>query len=195
MQSVLTWIQEYSEILALISGLIYIFFSIKQIIWLWPLGIISSALQLIVFFEKGIYADMSLQAYYVLISFYGWYSWRFGKPKNAKKLPVIKMNQLSWIIFIISTLLIFVIIRFVLVNFTNETVPNLDSLTTALSITGTVLLARKFIENWLVWVVVDVISTGLYIYKEIYYLSALYFVLTVLAIVGYVSWKKDLRNE
>ena len=191
---IINWLKtNYLELFSALSGLIYIFLSVRQNIWLWPLGVFTSVLQASVFLNSKLYADMSLQVYYVIISIYGWYYWFFGKQKNEKKLPVITSNSKTWVYLIIITILLFFIIHHILKKYTNSDVPVLDSFTTAASITGTWMLARKYLENWIIWIVVDIISTGLYIYKELYYLAALYFILTVMAVKGYKEWKKGLN--
>lgn len=194
MQFLLDWfLVHYLEIIGTLSGFLYIYFSIQQKIWLWPVGLFSSICQLIVFFNSKIYADMSLQAYYIIISLYGWYHWSKGK-MNKANLPVIRMKYKEWGVFLVSNIIIFIIIRFVLISYTDSDISNIDSFTTALSITGTVLLARKYIDNWYIWIVVDFVSSGLYIYKEKYFFALLYGVLAVLSIIGYKNWRKDMTD-
>ena len=195
MQLFFDWfIKNYQEIIGAATGVIYVLLSVKQNIWLWPVGIITSVFQLIVFYEKRIYADMSLQAYYVVISAYGWYIWKFGKRKNEIKRPVIKMKLYNWLIFIFVSIIIFFLIRFILIRYTNSDVPNIDAFTTALGVTGTYILARKYIENWYVWLLVNIISSGLYIYKGLYLYSALYAFLAIMSEIGFLKWKKDLKK-
>ena len=193
MHSFLDWIsQNYFEIIGALTGILYVILSSRQSIWLWPLGIITSALQLIVFYYKRIYADMSLQGYYVLISIYGWYIWKNGKKKNERKRPVSNLSKSNWALFFFISTVCYFIIRYVLVTYTNSDVANIDAFTTALSITGTFLLTRKKIENWLIWIVVDSVSSGLYIYKNLYMFAVLYAFLTLMSFYGYSLWKKDM---
>ncbi|MFC2097791.1 nicotinamide riboside transporter PnuC [Bacteroidota bacterium] len=197
MQELLFWAKSnYIEILGAVSALIYLYFSIKQNVLLWPLGIITSVLYVYVFFNSGFYADMGLNVYYVIISIYGWYYWTKGRgeTQNKKKnLPVVSLNRKLSIKLCIIGLLIFVIIAYVLVKFTDSQVPYWDAFTTAGSIIATWMLARKIIEHWLIWVVVDLVSLALYIYKDLYATSVLFIVYTTMAVVGYVTWKKDLK--
>lgn len=179
------------EIIGAITGLLYVYLSIKQNILLWPLGIITSIFQLMVFYNSRIYADMSLQVYYVLISTYGWYVWKNGKKKEDKERPVQYLNKRKWTVFFLVSLILFLLLCFVLMKFTNSDVPNIDAFTTALSITGTFLLAKKYIENWYVWILVDVVSSGLYIYKGLYFFAALYFFLAIVSIIGIKEWKRE----
>jgi len=184
------------ELLGAILGLIYIYFSIRQNILTWPTGLLTSAFYVVVFLRSGFYADMGLQVYYVVISIYGWYFWLKGK-RNVKEnqLPVRTTSIKMWInlggIFVI----IFVAILYILLKFTDSTVPYLDTLTTALSIVATWMLAKKYIEHWLIWIFVDVLSIGLYIYKSLWPTVILFTVYTAMAFIGYVEWKKDLKQQ
>ncbi len=194
---IVLWLKTYAiEIFGVISGLLYLVFSIRQNIWLWPLGLITSALYIYVFFTARLYADMGLQVYYLLVSLYGWYNWKFH-PENEEKqeLPISTLNKKSVLILFGVSLLIYGIIAFILVNFTDGDIPYWDAFTTAFSITATWMLARKILEQWLVWIVVDAVSMGLYIYKGLYPTVILFFVYTTLAIVGYIKWKKDYQRQ
>lgn len=198
MMNVLDWFYiHYQEILGTVFSLIYLYFSIKQNIWLWPLGLISSAIYVYVFFSAGIYADMGLQVYYVVISIYGWYRWSGGenKDKETANLPVKHTDELTAVYLLIITSVLFIIIAQILMRYTDSQIPYWDAFTTAASITATWMLAKKYIEHWLIWIVVDLVSTGLYVYKNLYFTVFLYAVYTAMAIVGYVQWKKSMVNE
>lgn len=186
------------EITGSILGILYVFFSIKQNIATWLLGLLTSLLYCYVFFVSKFYADMALQVYYVWVSIYGWALWAKGKQtQNGKQsLPVkhIKKNQLYKYTYI--SLVLWVVIYFVLKNFTDSPVPFGDSFTTALSIVATYMLARKIIEHWLIWIVVDFVSLLLYIWKGLYPTSVMFIIYTAAAIWGYFEWKKGLTcNE
>ncbi|MEZ5105763.1 MAG: nicotinamide riboside transporter PnuC [Draconibacterium sp.] len=184
------------ELLGAILGLIYIFLSIRQSILTWPTGLLTSVFYIIIFYQSGFYADMGLQVYYVIISIYGWYYWIKGeKPSSRLKIPVRSANIRLWIKILIITVILFFIILFILLNFTNSTVPYMDSMTTALSITATWMLARKYIEHWLIWIFVDLFSSGLYIYKNLWPTVILFLVYSVMAWLGYREWQKDLKTQ
>jgi nicotinamide mononucleotide transporter len=139
---------------------------------------------------------MGLQVYYVFISIYGWYFWLRGKNTNNKsKVPV--QNISKQLLFRIGavTVLIYGFILFILINFSDSDVPFMDSLTTSLSIIATWMLAKKYIEHWIIWIFVDIVSSGLYIYKNLWPTVVLFSVYTVMAFIGYVEWKKDLKSE
>jgi len=194
-ENITTWLWGNKvELLGAILGLIYIFFSIRQHILTWPIGLLTSLFYIAIFFQSGFYADMGLQVYYVVISIYGWYFWIKGKrPKDTAKIPVKTCRKLLWLKIISITVLIFFGILYILKNYTNSTVPIMDSLTTAFSISATWMMARKYIEHWIIWIFVDIISAGLYIYKNLWPTVILFLVYTVMAFLGFIEWKKDVK--
>jgi len=189
------------ELLGAVLGILYIFFSIRQHILTWPTGLLTSLLYTIVFFQSGFYADMGLQVYYVAISLYGWYYWLKGgktvTKAGKKQVAVTKTPRIILFYSLLVTIAIYGVLLYILLHFTDSTVPYMDSLTTALSITATWMLAKKYIEHWLIWIFVDIFSAGLYVYKELWPTVILFIVYTVMAVLGYREWKKDLirKNE
>jgi len=188
-----------TELLGVITALVYLYFSVKQKIWLWPFGILTSALYFYIFFISRLYADMGLQVYYLFISFYGWYYW-YSKPQkqNQDKLPVSKINSRQIIRLCLLTLVLYWLIVLALKNVPTwldipaSDILYWDAFTTAASITATWMLARKILEHWLVWILVDSLSIGLYVYKGLFVTSFLFFIYTLIALYGYFEWKKEL---
>jgi len=180
-----------------IISLIYLYFSVKQIIWLWPFGLLSALFYIWIYFSSGLYADMGLQVYYVGISIYGWYQWTRKETRNSEKPELIvshiKLN--TGIILLLVFLVLWLIISQLLIRFTNSEVPVMDALTTAGGIVATWMLARKILEHWILWIILDAISIGLYIYKGLFATVVLFTVYTLMAIVGYISWRKELHKE
>lgn len=185
-----------TELLGAILGILYIFFSIRQNILTWPTGLLTSILYVIVFFQAKLYADMGLQVYYVIISVYGWHFWLKGKkPGDKSQVPVrTTARKLRWLLYLASVIL-YVVILYILLNFTDSDVPYMDSLTTALSIVATWMLAKKYIGHWLIWIFVDAVSAGLYVYKGLWPTVILFVIYTVMAVLGYIEWKKDLEQD
>jgi len=196
LQQVLSWILDnYIELLGAIFGLLYIILSIRQNIWCWPVGLITSALYIYVFYITKFYADMGLQVYYLVVSIYGWYFWLFGgKSKKTDDLKISSVKFNLSIYLVIATVVLFGIIAYILVNYTDSEIPYWDAFTTAGSFIATWMLARKIIEHWLVWIIIDAVSLGLYIYKGLYATVILFAVYTVLAVTGYIEWKKELKK-
>jgi nicotinamide mononucleotide transporter len=193
MDLIIKWLSEnYIEILGAILGIIYVFFSIRQSILTWPIGLLTSVLYVWVFLVSKLYADMGLQMYYVVISIYGWYEWLKGNQTNHSgpiRISRITM-KLAAILSIVSTV-IFFLIWFILENYTDSPVPIPDALATALSIVATWMLARKILEHWLVWIFVDAFSIGLFWYKDLHPTIFLFGVYTIMAVLGYREWKRE----
>jgi len=184
------------EIAGVIFSLLYLWLSIRRNILLWPVGILSALLYIIVFYRSAFYADMSLNVYYFFISIYGWITW---SAKNTEQKPGLRIRQTGsrlWILLSGISLVLFLAGGFILEKYTDSPVPYWDAFTTALSITATWMLTRKLIEHWLLWVIVDLVSLALYIYRGLYPTALLFLIYTIMAVVGYLEWKKEmLRNE
>lgn len=188
-------IANYIEVIAASLGMLAIYLQIKQKVWYWPVSIVLVSLYIIVYIEAKLYADMSLQVYFLIISFYGWYHWMFGKRDDtAKKLPVTFASRKLVILLLLAGIAFFIIISGILVRYTDSDLPYWDAFTTSLSFVATWMLAKKIIENWLVWIVVDAVSVGIYIYKGLYPTVILFTVLSILAVVGYMAWKRDVKR-
>lgn len=185
----------YIELFGAVTGILYVFLEIRQKMWLWPLGIATSAVYVIVFFNSKFYADMGLQFYYLAISVYGWYWWKKGgKSLGSEILPVTRIpSGLAYRALLVFALL-FAAIWVVLSVFTDSPVPGWDSFTTSVSIIATWMLARKYLEHWWLWVIANSVSVGLYIYKELYPTVILFVVYTVMAVVGYFRWRVELDH-
>jgi nicotinamide mononucleotide transporter len=189
----MNWITDnIVEIIGTLSGLLFLYLEIKQNKWLWPIGLLTSVMYIYVFFVAKLYADMSLQFYYVFISIYGWILWSRGKSQQEKELPVIRLSMNLFVKLMVASIAIYALIAFILVNFTDGSIPYWDAFTTALSIVATWMLARKILEQWLVCIVLNSVSLGLYIYKDLNFTAILFFFYTTMALVGYLQWKKDM---
>jgi len=193
MDLIIKWLSgNYVELLGAILGIIYIFFSIRQSILTWPVGLLTSMLYVWVFFVSKLYADMGLQMYYVVISIYGWYEWLRGNQTNHyEPIRISRLSLKLGAILSVVSLVIFIMIWFILKNYTDSPVPIADSLATALSIVATWMLARKILEHWLVWIFVDAFSVGLFWYKDLLPTVFLFVVYTVMAYIGYCEWKRE----
>ncbi len=193
MEVVFTYLQaNWIELLGSVLSIIYLYLSIKQKASLWIFGFLCSALYVVVFFQSKFYADMSLQFYYLGVSVFGWISWKAGKPENREELPVKRTTPLSGVIILLIALILYFVYYFILTGYTDSPLPKADSFTTALSIVATWMLARKMIEHWWLWIIVDSVSAGLYFYKALYPTAILFVIYTIMAIIGYRQWKKSL---
>lgn len=208
------WIQDnYIEIFGALTGIIYVFLEIRQNVWLWPVGIITSSVYIWVFFNGKLYADMSLQAYYLFISILGWYWWVRGSVKmgsaaenfsrreniepggSSEKLRVTRLNiQTGIILFVVSIVLWFVLWA-VLKSFTDSPVPAWDSSVTSLSIVATWMLARKIYEHWYLWVLVNLSAAALFFSRNLYPTVILYIVYCIMSFAGLIEWRKSLPGK
>lgn len=195
---VLEWLAlHWVEVAGTILGITYVFLSIRQNILTWLLGLLTSLLYIYVFFSSKFYADMVLQVYYVWVSIYGWILWSRGKNTGhgREELPVTLLSmKLAWRLLLVALLLwlgIFGILKY----YTDSPVPFGDAFTTAFSIVATWMLARKILEHWIVWIVVDFVSLVLYLYKGLYPTSVMFVIYTVAAWWGYVEWKRSMKHR
>lgn len=193
----LDWIiDNYIEITGAVLGVLFLFFEIRQSAWLWPTGILTSLFYIYIFYSAQFYADMGLQVYYVLISIYGWFYWLRGtKAYDGESIPIVRItSSLVWKLAFI-TLGIFVVIAYVLVNYTDSPLPYWDAFTTSISITATWMLARKILEQWWLWILVNFVSLGLYVYKGLYPTVVLFAFYTILSFVGLRQWRRTLSRQ
>ncbi len=187
--------QHYVEILGVLLSIIYLVLSIRQNILLWPVGILSAVMYMIVFFETKFYADMGLNAYYFVISIYGWINWSGAAKQEKKELPVRSVGRTQGMILLVVMVGIFFLIGYLLDRYTDSPIPWWDALTTAGSIVATWMLTRKILEHWILWIFVDLLSMGLYIYRGLYPTAFLFLVYTTMAVVGYLEWKRTRKNS
>ena len=191
----LTFLSEHwLDILTTVLGLIYIWLEYRASIALWFVGIIMPALDTWLYWSHGLYGDAGMAVYYTLAAVYGFYVWKFKKTRKLKQsLPIIHLPRRQYLPALLFFLIAWGAIYYVLVNWTNSTVPLLDSFTNALSFVGLWALARKYLEQWLFWVVVDVVCCYLYIQKDIPFKALLYGLYVVIAIAGYYKWKQMVK--
>ncbi|MDE6277784.1 MAG: nicotinamide riboside transporter PnuC [Muribaculaceae bacterium] len=190
------------EIGGFIIGLLYLYWEYRANRLLWLAGLLMPCMSMWVYFRAGLYADFTMNIYYLVMAIYGLLAWtgRDKARKSAEETPKsaplrISRFPLSRLAPILAaTTAIYLFIAWVLITFTNSTVPWLDALTTALSMVATWMLARKYVEQWLVWTAVDIISSGLYFYKGIPLYGILYAIYTAIAILGYRKWLRLMHS-
>ncbi len=182
------------DILTTVLGLIYIWLEYRASIALWFVGVIMPALDIWLYWSHGLYGDAGMAVYYTLAAVYGFYIWKFKKTRKLKQsLPIIHLPRRQYLPATLFFLFAWGATYYILVNWTNSTVPLLDSFTNALSFVGMWALARKYLEQWFFWIVVDVVCCFLYIQKGIPFKAGLYGLYVVIAIAGYYKWKQMLK--
>ena len=189
--------QNWVEIAGAVLSVIYLYLSIREKSALWIFGFISSLLYIFVFFESKLYADMSLSFYYLGVSIFGWITWQQKTTQlQDTKLHITRISGKKQLLqYVLGTLIAYLAYYLILQYLTDSTIPAADSVVGALSVIDTWMLAKKKIENWLIWIVVDAFAAGLYFYKELYPTAILFVIYTVMAVVGYKQWKKTLNSS
>lgn len=190
---------DFWGLFAFISGILAVVFLIKENIWTWPFGIIYTVISLFVFYESRLYGDLLLHIFFLVLNIYGWVYWVKGKKTESDEIPVTQLQLKPGLtILAISGVFIYLFGR-LLLQIPNwfegvdpPSLPYWDSATSMLSVTAMWLTARKKIDNWYYWFGIDVLATGIYFYKELYFYSILYLIYIVMAVAGYLAWKKSL---
>ena len=193
----------WMDVLGTVLGLLYLYLELKENILMWIIGAIMPVIYTIVLYRAGLYADCGMEFYYFLAAVYGFCAWRRRRAGNgiasqqqdgkAAKALTITHTPISVTAVLLPLTAVLWAALWAFLHFcTDSNVPILDAFTTALSITGLWMLSRKYIEQWWVWLVVDAISSALYIYKGIYARALLYAVYTVIAVYGYYAWRRRM---
>ena len=185
-------------------GLAYIILEYRASIWMWAVGFVMQALGIVLYYQKGLYADCGMEFYYIAMTIYGFIIWKYGRRNQQSSPqrgevgsghPITHMPLRIAAIWVGVTAVIWATIYYLLVTYTNSRVPLADSFTTALSIAGIWALARKYLEQWFIWIVVDVVTCGLYFYKDIPFKASLYGLYVVIAVAGYFKWRKMMVEQ
>ena len=188
------FINHWLDITTTILGLAYILLEYKASVWMWVVGFFMQCLGIVLYYQKGLYADCGMEFYYLAMTIYGFIAWK----KHASKkqdLPIRHMPKRTAVIWLCLAAVIWLALYLILTNFTDSRVPILDAFTTALSIVGIWALARKYLEQWFVWIVVDVVTCGLYFYKDIPFKASLYVLYVVIAVFGCLKWRKMMMDS
>jgi nicotinamide mononucleotide transporter len=189
----------YVELIGTLFGLISVYYASRANILTWPTGIINEAFLFILFFEVHLYADMFLQVYFFIVTIYGWYNWNTKTIENKITAISTKARWFTAIIIIVGSVVAGFLVKNINLYLPGyfkvaAAYPFTDSFVMVLSIVATVLLAKKNLENWHLWVLTDAICTILYFKKGVYFLSLEYFIFLGLACYGLYHWKKQLTN-
>ena len=189
------------EIIGAVIGLIYLYLEYKANVWLWPVGVVMSIFYVVIFFHSKFYADATIYLYYIGANTYGLYQWTRSRKKAIVEkgittelpithLPAKRILPLAFVAFVLWMIL-YGILRAV----TDSPIPLGDAFTTAVSIVATWMLAQKYLEQWLLWIVVNIVSTILYFWKGLYPTGVLFIVYVIVAVLGYLRWRKDMTNN
>jgi len=185
-----TWL----EALAVFFGLASVWFAKKENILVYPTGIVNVLIYVYLCFHVKLYADMSINAFYFVMSVYGWFKWSM-KMEDRHVRPITYATKKEWFLCISGTIVFFILLYFILKNYTDSNVPFWDALTTAIFIIGMWLMAFKKIENWLFWIAGDVMCIPLFISKGLALTGFQYIVFLAVAVAGYMEWSSKVKGQ
>ena len=185
--SILEWI-------AAIAGAVSVYLSARENIWSWPTGIVNVGLYIIVFERTGLYSDMGLQVVFLILSIYGWHQWLYGG-KNRTELTVSRASLRDWLASIPIAIIFWIILAHVTESLPGVALPYLDSGLATLSLGAQWMMTRKLLENWVLWIIVDIVYVPMYVYKHLPVTAALYVGFLVLAVMGLRAWWRSYRQQ
>jgi len=193
--TVTDWIksQNLLETSGVITGILCVYLAAKNKIFSWPFAIISVIIYVFIFWDAKLYADMGLQVYFLIMNFYGWYYW--SRKDDSKKTPVTSINSREIIFSVIGIVVFTAVLGFFLYNGTDASFPFIDSFCTACSLVAQIFLARKVMENWLIWIFVDIIYVGVYLAKDLHLTAGMYALYIYIAAIGYLEWRREFRLQ
>lgn len=184
------------EVTAIVFGLLSVWYAKKDNIWVFPTGIINTAIYVYLLWKWSLLGDMMINFYYVVMSIYGWYHWT-RKKEGVVEFPISRMNtyekKVSVLIFVLTIVFVVSVYTF-FGKFTHWT-SYIDTLVTGIFFVGMWLMARRKIENWILWIIGDIISIPMYFDKGYSFTSIQYLIFTIIAIFGYLEWKKTLQKK
>jgi nicotinamide mononucleotide transporter len=185
-----TWL----EIFAFALALAMVGCNIREIHWGWPLAIISSLMYFALFWRSKLYGDASLQIFFAVVALWGWSQWLRGVRADGSALQVARLSRRGLVLTFAASALLWPATGLFLAHYTDTDVPWWDAFPTAVSLVGQFLLGRKYVENWAVWIVVNIVSVGLFAYKHLWLTVILYSVFVVLSVVGWRAWQSKLAR-
>ncbi len=183
------------EWLGVFTGILCVWLAAKNNIWNWPIAIVSVLIYIFIFFESKLYADMGLQVYFFAMNIYGWYYWSKQKENSSKERPITTIIKREILLSLIGVVIFTLALGFLLYKNTDASFPFIDSFCTAVSLIAQIFLARRVIQNWLIWIFVDIIYVGVYFSKDLYATGLMYMLYVGIATMGYLDWRKIYREQ
>lgn len=180
------------EIIAVVTALLYVFFAAREKPVCFLFGFLSSVIYIYITYVAKYYFDTFINAYYVVMSVYGWIHWK--QPGNGQQRVITSWGTGKFIGVIVGGITITVIFGWVSSLYTDASLPYIDGFTTVFALIATWMVVKKYLENWLIWIVVDAIGVGMYWWKNLYLTAGLYFVYTIIALIGYMEWKRKMKK-
>ncbi len=189
--SISDWLksQDPLETAGVITGILCVYLAAKNKVLSWPFAIASVIIYMFIFWEAKLYADMGLQFYFLFTNIYGWYFWT--RKSNGEKIPVGRILSRQIVLSVLSIIIFTAALGFFLYKGTDASFPFIDSFCTACSLVAQVFLARKVLENWLIWIFVDIIYIGVYVAKDLDLTAGMYGLYIFIAALGYREWRQE----
>ena len=185
----------WAELIGAVLGIAMVICNIKEIHWGWPLAFVSSAMYFLVFWDSKLFGDATLQIFFAVMATWGWWQWLRGIRDDGSALKIQTLSNASTIKLIALCAFFWLAAGLFLLKFTTTDVPWWDAFPTALSVVATLLLGRKYVENWPIWIVVNVVSIALFAYKGLWLTVGLYTVFAIMAVIGWQAWRKQLTAK
>lgn len=187
-----TWFAAHGlEFIAVVFGIISVLLSVRQNIWSWPTALVNVALFFALFYKSGLYSDMGLQAVYFVLSLYGWYEWLYGG-KDRTALRVSRTPARTSFILLGIGAVVWLGLARITSRLPGVALPYLDAALTTASLVAQWMMTRKLLENWMLWIILDIAYVGMFIFKGLYLTAANYAVYLALAVLGHIAWKRSL---
>ena len=185
---------EVIQWIAAIAGAISVYLSARENIWSWPTAIVNVSLSALIFYESGLYSDMGLQVVYLVLSIYGWYHWLHGGAHRTR-LHVTRASPRMWAISALIGIVSWLVLARITSLLPGVSLPYLDSGLATLSLIAQWMMTRKVLENWILWIIVDLIYVPMYFYKDLRPTAGLYALFLVLAVLGFVQWRRSYNLD
>lgn len=184
------------ELVAMLLALAYVLLVLKQSLWCWPAALLSTILYTHIMWHSALLSDALLQLYYAGMAIYGWWRWQQIKHEgNGQQAPVYEWSLNRHLLLIALTAIAGMVLGHFMATYTHADYAYIDAQTTCFSIMATFLVARKLVSNWLYWVMIDAISIYIYAQKQLYFTTGLFMLYTVIALAGYISWRRHYRQQ
>lgn len=185
---------QWIEWVAAIAGAVSVYLSAREKIWSWPTALVNVSLYTYVFYRSGLYSDMGLQVVYFALSLYGWYQWLYGG-RERTRLHVSRASRRVWITVAGIGLAFWIALSTYTSTLPGVSLPYLDAGLTATSLVAQWMMTRKILENWVLWIIADIVYVPMFIYKGLYVTAGLYTVFLVLAVMGFANWRRSWRAD
>jgi nicotinamide mononucleotide transporter len=181
------------EIIATVAGILCVYLQTKEKIIAWPFGILSVSISVFIFFRSALYSDVILHIVYIFLNIYGWWNWAHARKSENEEAPILILAKQGYFIWPFIIICGTGLLGFIMKEYAGADLAYFDAFTTVGSLVAQYLLARKILQNWILWIVVDVVAINVYLYKGLHYFAFLFFIYLLLCIKGYLDWRKHLK--